>query len=120
MAGCRLASVEWGTGGRLAAALTAPAGASAYFLGGLVFPGKPAGFDPAVFGRRLGADLVLTLDGLADPPHLAVTEPTTGRAWEFNIADLIPPGSVPAGEHGLNRRSTDPLTQPGHSGRSSG
>lgn|GEM_PF-2268035 len=77
--GRRIASVEWGSGGRLASILTAPPGASAYFLGGLVLPQKPSGFDFAAFGRRLGADLVVVFDGLADPPQLFLTEPTSGQ-----------------------------------------
>jgi hypothetical protein len=75
----RMATVEWGTGGRLASVLTAPPGASAYFLGGLVLPQKPSAFDFTAFGRRLGADLVVVFDGLADPPQLFLTEPTSGQ-----------------------------------------
>lgn len=79
-AGRRVITVEWGTGGELAAALTAPAGASAYYLAGLVLGEGPAdNLDLLGLGRRLGADLVVVLDGLAEPPRLEAFEPATGR-----------------------------------------
>lgn len=79
-AGRRVITAEWGTAGRLAAALTAPPGASAYYLAGLVLGEAPAdGPDLMGLGRRLGADVVVVLDGLADPPRLEVLQPATGR-----------------------------------------
>ncbi len=90
-AGRRVVTVEWGTGGELAAALTAPPGASAYYLAGLIFPAKPDHpVDPAALGRHLGADLVLCLDGNREPPAIWVTEVATARSWPIPPEGLTP------------------------------
>jgi len=72
--------VEWGSGGRLAAGLTHPPGASAYYLGGLILPDAPEGdLRAESVGRRLGADLVISLDGASRPPVLEITDLRAGR-----------------------------------------
>lgn len=78
--GRKVVSVEWGTGGRLAAGLTRPPGASAYYLAGLVLPGPPGDdLEAEEVGRRLGADLAVSLDGLARPPVVEIIDLGAGR-----------------------------------------
>lgn len=68
-------SVEWGTGGCLAAGLTWPSGASAYYVAGLILPGPPGGdLEARKLVRRLGADLVVSLDGTSRPPVVEVID----------------------------------------------
>jgi len=72
--------VEWGSGGRLAAGLTDPPGASAYYLAGLILPETPpGGLEPELVGRQLTADLVVSLDGTSRPPVLELIDLRAGR-----------------------------------------